>query len=389
MVPLIVILTIIIFVLVDLFLRLALKKREEAKLRKERQEALDIGLKLEFAEEAASLKRVEVPEPKARLLAVDDEPVILDSFRRILVLEGFSVDTVETGPEALALVRQHDYDFLFTDLKMPGMDGLDVTKAVKHLRPDIDVVMITGYATIESAVDAMKYGAMDYVQKPFSADELAEFARKLLIRREARLEDQTPPTVHLVTAGSGEEESPRVINVPGGVYVSPQHLWVGVDITGEAKVGVDDLVRKTLVEIDEIHFPEKGQRVAKGEELFRIKRAGKSLSFPSPLTGRVSKVNHEMAYQLELLDLRPFATGWICTLVPERLTSELTELQIGADSVEWYEGEIGKFSKCLSEKAGEAEWPAERELSEKELEEAHLEREWQAFEKCFLQGAGR
>ena len=63
------------------------------------------------------------------------------------MLAGFSVDTVETGQEALGLVRKHDYDFVFTDLKMPGMDGLDVTKAVKHLRPDIDVAIITGYAT--------------------------------------------------------------------------------------------------------------------------------------------------------------------------------------------------------------------------------------------------
>jgi CheY-like chemotaxis protein len=61
---------------------------------------------------------------------VDDEPVVLDSFRKILVLEGYSIDTVETAQEALGLVRKRDYDFVFTDLKMPGMDGLDLTKAV-------------------------------------------------------------------------------------------------------------------------------------------------------------------------------------------------------------------------------------------------------------------
>ena len=82
-----------------------------------------MGLRLEFADEAASLKRVQVDNPKARILAVDDEPIVLDSFRKILVLAGYSVDTVETGPEALALVRRNDYEFAFTDLKMPGMDG--------------------------------------------------------------------------------------------------------------------------------------------------------------------------------------------------------------------------------------------------------------------------
>src|ERR1019366_3251433 len=103
MVILMVALTIVIFMVVDLALRLTLKRVEEGKIRKERQRALDIGLRLEFADEAKSLKRVEVPSPKARILAVDDEPVILDSFRKILVLAGFSVDTVETGQEVLSL----------------------------------------------------------------------------------------------------------------------------------------------------------------------------------------------------------------------------------------------------------------------------------------------
>ncbi|MGB6853684.1 MAG: response regulator, partial [Thermoanaerobaculia bacterium] len=186
MVVIIVILTLAIFLVVDLVLRLALEKRQTANLLREREEALDIGLKLDFAEEAPSLKRVDVENPKARILAVDDEPVVLDSFRKILVLEGYSIDTVETAQEGLGLVRKRDYDFVFTDLKMPGMDGLDLTKAVKHLRPDIDVVMITGYATIESAVETMKHGAMDYVEKPFTADELAQFTRKLVIRRQDR-----------------------------------------------------------------------------------------------------------------------------------------------------------------------------------------------------------
>ena len=73
------------------------------------------------------------------------------AFRKILVLDGYSVDTVETGQEALGLIQKDSTTTsCFTDLKMPEFDGLDVTKAVKHLRPDIDVIMITGYATVQS-----------------------------------------------------------------------------------------------------------------------------------------------------------------------------------------------------------------------------------------------
>ena len=80
------------------------------------------------------------------------------------------------------------------------MDGLEVTKSVKHLRPDIDVVIITGFATVETAVDCMKFGAMDYVQKPFTEDELLEFVKKLLIKREDRISKTLKPKVHITTS---------------------------------------------------------------------------------------------------------------------------------------------------------------------------------------------
>ena len=209
MVVIIVVLTIIVFIIVDIVLRVSMKRMEIKKQKKEREEALDIGLKLDFTREAKTLKRVEVKDPKAKILAVDDEAIILDSFRKILVLAGYCIDTVENGKEAIGLIQNHDYDFVFTDLKMPEMDGLDVTKAVKHLRPDIDVIVITGYASIETAVETMKFGAMDYVQKPFTEDELIDFVNKALIKRQDKIEKQMKPTVRLVTASTRENRNKK------------------------------------------------------------------------------------------------------------------------------------------------------------------------------------
>ena len=155
---------------------------------------------------------------------------------------------------------------------MPGMDGMDLTKAVKHLRPDIDVVMITGYGTIESAVSTMRFGAMDYVEKPFTPDELGAFTNKCLIRRRDRIEKEIAPRVQLVTAAVEESHSPNVINVPGGIYVSPEHTWVGIDITGEARIGLDDFALKSLEDIKDIEFPAQGSQVRKGEPLFSLRR---------------------------------------------------------------------------------------------------------------------
>lgn len=351
MVLLIVVVTIIVFILVDLALRMFLQQRHEMKLRKERKAALDIGLKLDVSEEAKTLKRVEVPDPKARILAVDDEAIVLDSFRKILVVAGYSIDTVEKGQEALGLVLKHDYDFVFTDLKMPEMDGLEVTKAVKHLRPDIDVIVITGYASIETAVETMKYGAMDYVQKPFTEDELIGFFNKCLIKRKDRLEREMKPAVRLITPSTQESGSPREFNVPAGVFVSQNHTWVGIEMNGTVRVGLDDFARKIVRDINQVELPALNRNVKRGELLFSVRHDSQAIPISSPISGKVTLLNSEHAEHPEWLASKPFELSWMCCIDPSNLAEELQHLKIGADSVNWYKDEINRYSD-LAKPAG-------------------------------------
>ena len=347
MVLLIVVITVIVFIIVDFALRVFFQKRQELKLRKEREAALDIGLKLDFSDEATTLKRVEVKEPKARILAVDDEAIILDSFRKILVVAGYSIDTVEKGREALGLIRKYDYDFVFTDLKMPEMDGLEVTKAVKHLRPDIDVIVITGYASIETAVETMKYGAMDYVQKPFTEDELISFFNKCLIKRKDRIERQMRPTVRLITPTIKESGSRHEFNVPAGIFVSPNHTWVNMEMNGTARVGLDDFVRKIIRNIDEVELPKLNKTVRKGELLFSIKHNSHIVNISSPISGTVTLLNTEHVEHPEWIASKPFELSWMCCIDPSNLAEELHTLKIGVDSVNWYKGEIDKYNEIV------------------------------------------
>lgn len=356
MVLLIVVVTIIVFVIVDFSLRIYLQKRRELQLRKEREKALDIGLKLDFSEEATTLKRVEVKDPKARILAVDDESIILDSFRKILVVAGYSIDTVERGSEALGLILKNDYDFVFTDLKMPEMDGLEVTKAVKHLRPDIDVIVITGYASIETAVETMKYGAMDYVQKPFTEDELIEFFNKSLIRRKDRIERQMKPTIRLITPSIKESDSRHEFNVPAGIFVSKNHTWVSLEMNGTARVGIDDFARKILGQIDKVQLPEPGTEIKKGDRLFSIQTHSHPVRISAPVSGKVSLVNTEHVEHPEWIASKPFELSWMVCLEPSNLSEELRSLRIGVDSVKWYEKEVDKFSELA--RSGESETAA-------------------------------
>lgn len=377
MVPILVIITIVVFFLVDWGLRTLLKRSERKKIRKARESALDKGLKIDFTDEAPSLKRVEVENPKARILAVDDEDIILESFRKILVLDGFSIDTVERGREALGLIQKNDYDFLFVDLKMPEMDGVEVTKAAKHLRPDVDVIIITGYASVESAVETMKHGAMDYVQKPFTEDELVDFINKSLLRRQDRIEKLTKPQVHLITPSIKADKSKRVINVPSGVFVSPCHSWVSLEMNGTVRLGLDDFALKILGLIDRIEFPEKGIKVSKGDELFTIHKGKHRLSLRSPVSGTVSATNTELTDRMEYLQMKPYELGWICSINPSDLPGDLQTMIVGADSVPWFKKEIDIFNKKLAELAGSKPEQETAEEEKKRMENMV----WQAFEQ--------
>lgn len=363
---LLLLLAIIIFVILDLIIRKLVQKATEKRLRREREEALKVNLNLDFSHEAKTLKRVEVENPKARILAVDDEEVILDSFRKILVMDGYSVDTVESGKEALGLIQKHHYDFVFTDLKMPEMDGVDVCKAVKHMRPDIDVIIITGYATIESAVETMKYGAMDYVQKPFTEDELLEMVKKFVIRRQDRIGKQLKPKVH-ITQLEDAELSPSVeFAIPGGVFISPGHCWASLDPDGKVYVGIDDFAKKIIGPIDSVELPNLGMEVKKGQHLFSVKQGTRSIPFNSPVSGKVESINKALLNDLERLESTPYYKNWFCRIDASQLEEELKELKIGQNAVELYNEDIDRLQNYVKQYVkstkDEKEVPANGEL---------------------------
>ncbi len=376
MVPVLVVAMIVVFIIINVAVRLVMDRRREAKARKERLAALDIGLRLDFAEEAPSLKRVDVANPLARILAVDDETIVLDSFRKILVAAGYAIDTVENGREALGLVQKRTYDFVFTDLKMPEMDGLDVVKGVKHFSPESDVVVITGYATIESAVNAMKWGALDYVQKPFTEDELVEFAKKCLYRRQDRQHKRLASTVRVVAT---DRPPAHEFGLPGGVFISPGHVWANVTVPGLVRLGLDDFARKMIGRIDAVELPVKGATLKKGERLFSIRQGERRVDFQAPISGTVHEVNAELPQHAEWMTRRPYEHGWVCSVQPVHLADELGHLHIGDRAAAWYQAEIARLQVMLGTAPGAAGG-----LIEGQLEQAD-ENVWSKFTQAFLQ----
>ena len=103
---------------------------------------------------------------RQKLLIVDDDQAALESLRQIFEREAFEVSLAQDGQEALEKVRKEDVSVVLADLRMPGMDGMELLKGLKAIRPEVEVVIMTAFGTIEKAVEAMREGAYDFVTKP-------------------------------------------------------------------------------------------------------------------------------------------------------------------------------------------------------------------------------
>ncbi|RJO74427.1 MAG: sigma-54-dependent Fis family transcriptional regulator [Myxococcales bacterium] len=126
----------------------------------------------------------------AKILVIDDERPVCISCKRILEEEGHKVDYQMSGQEGVKAAVAGDYEIVLLDLRMPDMGGLDVLEVLRRERPDLTVVIITGYATIQTSIEAIKKGAFDYVPKPFTPEELALAVSKALEDRRLRAENE-------------------------------------------------------------------------------------------------------------------------------------------------------------------------------------------------------
>lgn len=122
---------------------------------------------------------------KKSILLVDDEEIILNALGRDLEHNGYVVSLASSGEEAISRLREKNYDLVVTDLVMTGMDGLQVLKESKKVDPDIGVFILTGYGDMDSAIDALRLGADDYLQKPVDTDELLLRIDRCLEKKEA------------------------------------------------------------------------------------------------------------------------------------------------------------------------------------------------------------
>lgn len=149
---------------------------------------------------------------KPNILVVDDEPVARQSLSDILKLEGFAVNSAPNGQAAVEYVRTHAVDVMIVDLRMPGMDGLEVIQVLNQLSPDTEVILLTAFGSTETAIQALRLRIHDYLLKPSSPAQIVSSIKKALIHRAAKSHsrntdsaDDTEESMEIVVLKDGTE----------------------------------------------------------------------------------------------------------------------------------------------------------------------------------------
>jgi len=138
---------------------------------------------------------------KVKILVVDDEASVLESFKMILGIKDYDVDTFLDGPSMIAKLKKDVYDVAFVDLKLPGMDGIQVLKKIKEVDPEIEVIIVTAYATESTHANAITLGALEYLRKPFLMEEIYELVERGLRKKREKGRKKEgpgapPPSIH-------------------------------------------------------------------------------------------------------------------------------------------------------------------------------------------------
>jgi len=156
---------------------------------------------------------------KTSIMIIDDEDIVLKSCLRILARENYEIDTAFSGDHALIEIEKKDYDIVITDLMMPGIGGMEVLKILKENRPDITVIIFTGFATVDTVREALKLGAFDYIPKPFTPDELRSVVNNAV---KARKDESSSQMLDLMAIVSHELKSPV-----SAVHTTAETLYKG------------------------------------------------------------------------------------------------------------------------------------------------------------------
>lgn len=242
-----------------------------------------------------------------KILVLDDDPVVTLSCKRILGAEGYSITTVEKGEDALNKLSKEDFDLLISDVRLPDISGMTVLKEARVIKPQTDVVIITGYPTLEDAKESIKLGAAEYIEKPFTPDFMLNVAKKVFdkrgwILRQAFIDEFRDYVVPL-----RDKENP-IIFYKEGTWARPikKELWeIGCDLRYWLLTG-------NLTYVD---FVKDKVKLKAGEVFAKIYTStGQSNDLLSPMNAEIREINIKANDVMCALLKNHLSEGWLLWL---------------------------------------------------------------------------
>ncbi|MCI4625088.1 MAG: response regulator [Candidatus Magnetoovum sp. WYHC-5] len=242
---------------------------------------------------------------KGNILILDDDSMITMTLKRILSAEGFSVNGVAKGEDALKYLAKDEFHLLVSDIRLPGMGGMEVLKEARVMQPATDVVMITGYPTLEDARESIRLGAFEYVEKPFTPDFIVNIAKKIFeqkgwVLRQAYINEFKDYIVPL-------RENPHIY-YKEGVWARPleQGVWeIGCDLR-------DYIASGEMVYVD---YVGSADAFKAGDVFARLYLStGRTIELGSPMSAELREFNIKANDVIASLSKEHYTEGWLIWL---------------------------------------------------------------------------
>jgi CheY-like chemotaxis protein len=243
---------------------------------------------------------------KGRIIVLDDDPAVTLSCKRILGAEGYTITTAGSAEEALKKIDNEEFDLLITDIRLPDRSGIEVLRESRIIQPELDVVVITGYPTLEDAKESIRLGAFEYIEKPFTPEFMRNVAKKVFDRRGWILRQAYINEFRDYIVPLRDRENP-VIFYKEGVWArpTPSGLWeIGYDLRYEMTSG-------EMVYVDYMSV----QTIKAGEPFARLlTSSGKVIEIPSPMTCEVKELNLKANDVIAAVFRENLSEGWLVWL---------------------------------------------------------------------------
>ncbi len=246
-------------------------------------------------------------EKKGKILILDDDPVVTLSCKRILGAEGYSISTVEKGEDALNKLAKEDFDLLISDIRLPDISGMTVLKEARIIKPGTDVVMITGYPTLEDAKESTRLGAEQYLEKPFTPEFMINVAKKIFdkrgwILRQAFIDEFRDSVVSL-----RDKENPVIFYKEG--------TWARPTKNGLWEMGCDLRYWLLTGNLMYVEFIKGIDKLKAGQPFARIySSSGQGSDLLSPMNAELREINTKANDVMAALLKEHLSEGWLLWL---------------------------------------------------------------------------